>query len=113
MKLLDENEGMTRGLLEETANRLYQSTAREAALAFLDAPARLARTLTLLDRQYQEPGYITISQEALARRTGLTRQTVAKILGRWRRAGWLLTGRGRIVLLDLKALAEAERQYIG
>ncbi len=113
LKLLDGHQDMTRELLETTCNRLYQSTAREAALAFLDAPARLARALLLLDQQYQEPGYITISQEALARRTGLTRQTVAKILGRWRRAGWLLTGRGRIVLLDLKALAEAERQHIG
>jgi hypothetical protein len=29
---------------------------------------------------------------------------VATILGRWRRSGWLLTGRGHIVLLNLDEL---------
>jgi CRP-like cAMP-binding protein len=55
-------------------------------------------------------GFLTISQEELARHTGLTRQTVAKSLGRWRRAGWLLTGRGKIVLLDRAAIAEIEKK---
>jgi CRP-like cAMP-binding protein len=47
---------------------------------------------------------VTISQEELARRIGATRQTTAKILGQWRRAGWIVTGRGRIVVLDRAAL---------
>jgi CRP-like cAMP-binding protein len=55
-----------------------------------------------------EKGYITISQEELAERTGQTRQTVAKALGRWRRSGWLITGRGRIMLLKHAALADLE-----
>ncbi|HEX9018772.1 MAG TPA: helix-turn-helix domain-containing protein, partial [Anaerolineaceae bacterium] len=52
----------------------------------------------------EERGYITISQEELAQRSGLIRQTVAKTLGQWRRKGWLLTGRGHIVLLNQNAL---------
>ena len=76
--------------------------------AFLDAQARLARLLLELEKQEQEKGYITISQDELARRTGLIRQTVAKALGKWRRAGWLITGRGRILILNRKALEELE-----
>jgi hypothetical protein len=47
-------------------------------------------------------------QEELAYSTGLIRQTVAKALGVWRRGGWLLTGRGRIVILNRKALESVE-----
>jgi CRP-like cAMP-binding protein len=113
LDLLDRNPEMARIMLKSTIRRLYASTQREGALAFLDAPARLARVLLKLELQTDTPsGYITISQQGLAQRTGLTRQTVAKILGRWRRAGWLLTGRGRIVLLDQGALRQVERQSV-
>jgi CRP-like cAMP-binding protein len=96
---------MALSLLETTARRLYVSSERESALAFLDAQTRLARILLDLDKIEEAKGYVTISQEELAQRIGLTRQTVAKILGKWRRAGWLITGRGRIMVLDRKALA--------
>lgn len=111
LKLLDNHPPMVRNLLQVTVERLYACTQRESALAFLDATARIARVLLQLEQQSEAPGsYITISQIDLAGRTGLTRQTTAKILGRWRRAGWLLTGRGRIVLLDKKALRQIEQQ---
>jgi CRP/FNR family transcriptional regulator, cyclic AMP receptor protein len=108
--LLDNYPILARGLLEITAARLYESSDRESALAFLDAPARIVRLLLQLDLRNDEKGYMVLSQEELAQRTGLTRQTVAKILGRWRRAGWLLTGRGRIMLLNRPALENVERQ---
>jgi hypothetical protein len=40
----------------------------------------------------------------LAGHVGLARQTAAKTLGHWRRAGWIVTGRGKIVLLNRAAL---------
>ena len=111
LDLTDRYPDILRSLLNETAQRLYASTQRESALAFLDAPARLARILLQLEQKSEAPGgYVTISQLDLARRAGLTRQTVAKILGRWRRSGWLLTGRGRVVLLDKSALQQVEKQ---
>jgi CRP-like cAMP-binding protein len=61
-------------------------------------------------QQYSEDGYVTISQAELAQRTGMTRQTVAKALGKWRRAGWLITGRGRIVVLDHHKLEQLGQQ---
>jgi CRP/FNR family cyclic AMP-dependent transcriptional regulator len=106
--VLDTEPVLVRRLLELTAIRLRESSERESALAFLDAQGRLARLLLHLGEQELEKGYITISQEELAERTGQTRQTVAKALGRWRRSGWLITGRGRIMLLKHAALADLE-----
>ncbi len=106
---LDREPCLVRNLLITTAQRLQSSSAREGALAFLNAQARLARVLLEMDGQAAETGYVTVSQEELAQRAGLIRQTVAKALGRWRRKGWLVTGRGRIMVLDharLKELAE-------
>lgn len=99
-------------VLEITAERLQTSGKREGALAFLDAQARLARLLLELEEQEQDKGYITISQNELAHHTGLIRQTVAKALGKWRRAGWLITGRGRILILNKKALEELEHNLL-
>jgi CRP/FNR family transcriptional regulator, cyclic AMP receptor protein len=110
LELLDCQPNAVRLLLEVTAQRLYASSARESALAFLDASGRVVRLLLQLDQENSEKGYMVLSQEELAQRTGLTRQTVAKILGRWRRAGWLLTGRGRIMLMNRQALQTVAEQ---
>jgi CRP/FNR family cyclic AMP-dependent transcriptional regulator len=110
--ILDSEPALVRRMLEMTSLRLRESSDRESALAFLDAQGRLARLLLRLGRQELEKGYITISQEELAERTGQTRQTVAKALGRWRRAGWLITGRGRIMLLKYAALSQLECEGI-
>lgn len=99
-------------MLEMTANRLQVSGKRESALAFLDAQARLARLLLELEEREQDKGYVTISQEELAQHTGLIRQTVAKALGKWRRVGWLITGRGRILILNRKALEEVQSNLL-
>ncbi len=97
---LDNEPLLASRLLEVTARRLQDSSKREEALAFHDAQQRVARQLLILDQQAMDRGYLTLSQDELATWVGLTRQTVAAILGRWRRRGWLLTGRGHIVLLN-------------
>jgi CRP/FNR family cyclic AMP-dependent transcriptional regulator len=112
LSILGTEPALARRILEMTANRLRGSSERESALAFLDAQARLARLLLQLEQQAPEKGYVTISQEELAQRTGQTRQTVAKALGRWRRAGWLITGRGHIMLLSRSALVQLEQEWI-
>ncbi len=101
---LEAEPALTRQVLQTTAQRLWLSSERERALAFLDAAARLARILLQLDRQSSADGFVTIAQEELAQHVGLTRQTVAKILGQWRRSGWVITGRGKIMLLNRAAL---------
>jgi len=108
MKVIKKESQLAVRILEMTANRLQISGKRESALAFLDAQARIARLLLQLEEEEQDKGYVTISQEELAHHTGLIRQTVAKALGKWRRAGWLITGRGRILILNKKALQRLE-----
>ena len=112
LRVVDAEPQLARRILEMTAKRLQQSGEREGALAFMDAQARLARLLLELDKLETETGYITISQEELAHRTGLIRQTVAKALGKWRHQGYVLTRRERIVLLNHHALKEISDQII-
>lgn len=112
LQVLDTEPQLARLMLEVTANRLQVSGKRESALAFLDAQARLARLLLEMERQETDKGYVTISQEELAHHTGLIRQTVAKALGKWRRAGWLITGRGRILILNKEALEQLESNLL-
>lgn len=109
LSLMDMEPRIVRRILEFTAQRLQNSTARQMGLAFMNAQARLARNLLVLDTEQRDAGFVTISQDDLARATGLIRQTVAKALGQWRRNGWLLTGRGRIVVLNRKALEQVEK----
>ncbi len=101
---LERQPKLLQHLMAILAERLRASSERESALAFLDAPARLARVLLELVHAASKEGYVTISQEELAQRIGATRQTTAKILGQWRRKGWIVTGRGRIVVLDRNAM---------
>ena len=112
LRVIDSEPQLARRILEITAQRLQRSGEREGALAFMDAQARLARLLLELEREEEAKGYVTISQEELAQRTGLTRQTVAKALGRWRRANWLITGRGHILILNRKALEDLESKLL-
>jgi len=112
LEVVDTDLHLARTLLELTANRLQVSGKRESALAFLDAQARLAGLLLELEKAEHDKGYVTISQDELAHRTGLIRQTVAKVLGKWRRAGWLITGRGRILILNRKELAALEKNIL-
>jgi CRP/FNR family transcriptional regulator, cyclic AMP receptor protein len=112
LRVIDAEPQLARRILEITAQRLQRSGEREGALAFMDAQARLARLLLELEREEKAKGYVTISQEELAQRTGLTRQTVAKALGRWRRANWLITGRGHILILNRKALEDLESKLL-
>ncbi len=109
LRVLEEESQLVRRVLEFTAHRLQQTTKRLMALAFMDAQTRLARTLLALEEEERDAGFVTVSQEELASGSGLIRQTVAKALGEWRRNGWVLTGRGRIVVLNRKALEKLEQ----
>jgi len=101
---LEAEPKLMRHLLKTIAQRLHSSSERESALAFLDAPARLARILLHLDQETGKRGVVIICQEELAQRVGVARQSVARVLRPWRRAGWIITGRGKIMLLNRPAL---------
>ena len=102
---IEADPSLMRKLLETTSRRLGRSSQREGALAFLSASARLARFLLQLSVQPRtQSDLVGVSQQALAQHVGVTRQTVAKVLGQWRRKGWIITGRGKIMLVHRSAL---------
>ena len=84
--ILEKEPRLALRLLEITARRLQNSSKREEALAFHDAQQRLARQLIQLDQLASDKGYLTLSQDELARRAGLARRLVAARSSR-RRAG--------------------------
>ncbi len=96
MDTVEGESDLLRRVLEMTAQRLRVSSERESALAFLDASARIARVLLSLEEQTGIQGVLEITQEDLSQHVGLTRQTVASTLGRWKRDGWVDTSRGEI-----------------
>ncbi len=104
LKGLEVEPELMRRVLETTALRLRVSSERESALAFLDSSARIAKVLLQLDQQADNEGVISVTQEDLAQYVGLARQTVAQTLGRWRRVGWVETGRVRIKVKNREAL---------
>ncbi len=113
MREVEEQPSVLRELLQLLGRRLAASSEREGALAFLQADARIARLVLDIEREQHANGLITVSQEELAQRVGVTRQSVAKTLGQWRRAHWIITGRGHIMLLNRAALRKCARQSQG
>ncbi|MBU0927885.1 MAG: Crp/Fnr family transcriptional regulator [Spirochaetes bacterium] len=91
-------------IIRVLAHRLLLSAHHQIAFLYLDASSRLAYLLLTLEAESGGTGVVTSSQESLAQRCGLARQTVARLLGEWKDADWIKTSRGRIEDIDTKAL---------
>jgi CRP-like cAMP-binding protein len=104
MRILSAEPEFMLEILKTTALRLRVSSERESALAFLNASTRLAQVLLMLDKEGGSAGIIRTTQDEIGSRVGMTRQTVAKILGGWRRSGIIRTGRRKIELMKPDAI---------
>jgi CRP-like cAMP-binding protein len=96
VQLLCERIRWTSGLAEESA--------------LLSVPERLARRLLSLGRLHgrETPNGVelSISQEEVAHFLGLSRQAVNQYLQHWKLRGWLTLGRGKIIIVDERALRD-------
>lgn len=110
---LEENPRVMRQMLVALSRRLREADAQVAALAFGDSAARLARLLVQNARPAPGGAEVHAVQEQLAAMTGTTRQTVGRIFGEWRRAGYIRTGRRSTVLLRPEALEAIVRDRGG
>lgn len=88
---------ITEYLLTIYSIRLQRSAERQITYIFLDAAARIAYHILILDDETGKGG-IRISQEELAAQCGMVRQTVAKVLSRWKKMGWIHTGRSTLTV---------------
>ncbi|MBU0927889.1 MAG: Crp/Fnr family transcriptional regulator [Spirochaetes bacterium] len=91
-------------LVKTLAHRLLLAARHSIAYSNLDSTTRLAYLVLTLERQEGGKGFVSCCQDDLARRCGLARQTVARVLGAWRDAGWVRTNRGRLEDIDTAAL---------
>lgn len=93
--------------------RLEQAERRMASQISDNGPARLAGLVADLAERYGEPAgdavslRVPLTQQELAMMIGVSRETVARTLATWRRAGVVSTTRMRINVLDLPELRRA------
>jgi CRP-like cAMP-binding protein len=112
--LLARSSELSARLLSLMAARLRSTIAHFDATTSLGVPARLARTLLLLAKDFgvrEGDGIaltVKLSQSELGGLVDSSRQTVNRELRRWHDEGVLSTENGRLVLLDVERLrAEA------
>ncbi|MET0661719.1 MAG: Crp/Fnr family transcriptional regulator [Ilumatobacteraceae bacterium] len=101
-------------VLRGLARQIRRATAGLSARTNDSAAVRTGRTILELAELMAPPGpsakvELPITQADLADRIGATRESTARAIGEFRRAGVVATGRGRIVVLDIDGLADLVR----
>ena len=95
-------------LLQLLCGRLRWVSGFAEESALLSVPARLARRLLSLGKLHGHETRagieLKVSQEEVARFLGLSRQIVNQYLQYWKAQRWVDLGRGRIMILDARAL---------
>jgi CRP/FNR family transcriptional regulator len=71
-------------------------------MAFASLEQRLAGRLIA---EADEHGCVAKTHQQIALDLGSVREVISRYLGEWERAGWIRTSRGRIEIVDRKALA--------
>lgn len=85
--------------------RLRAVSAKLEERTFMALPVRVASRLLHLDGKIGDgSGGVRVSQAELADFAGATREGVAKVLAEWRHRGWVALSRGRVRILDRRAL---------
>lgn len=109
-RLLRDNNEITLKILKVMAKRLREAQYHIRDLAFNDAYSRLAAALLNLSREYgRKVGDldhvgITLNQQDLAGLIGTSRETVARIMGEWRRDGIITLDKKQIIIIDREKL---------
>jgi len=111
-ELLRNNGEITLKILKVMAKRLREAQYHIRDLAFNDAYSRLASALLNLAKEYgrrvNDSDHIGISlnQQDLAGVIGTSRETVARIMGEWRREGIISINNKEIVIHDREKLKD-------
>lgn len=112
LDMLEMHYSVSQYIILELIDRLTGSAKKLVNTMYLDAPARLAFTIVSLSSDMAGNHHdISVTQNELAAASGTARQTVAKILGEWRKEGYIQTERGKLSLINPDALLEIITQY--
>jgi CRP-like cAMP-binding protein len=106
LEALARDPALTADLLSMAGRHMRGMSEAFEGVTFLPLGARLARVLLRLAERFGEAdGTVAFSQAELADQLGATREAVARVIGGWRRSGWIEPSRGRLRLKDRDALA--------
>lgn len=108
-RLLRRRPDVALRLLEMMGRRLWEIERRVVDMAAPTAEQRLAAILQRL-ADPKTGGISGLTQEELAEMSGAVRQTVARILGRWRQRGVVAVRRRSVRILRPEALAALATQ---
>ncbi len=108
LELLAQEPRLASHVVQLLCERLRWTSGLAEELALLSVPERLAQRLVSLaqlhGRRTSKGLELSISQQEVARFLGLSRQAVNQYLQDWKANGWLVLGRGKIVIADEHAL---------
>ena len=108
LPLLERDPGLCLRLMTVLCDRLRRTTEQVEDLLFLVRPARLAKVLIWLAREYGEPVAdgiridLELSQRELGNLTGMTRESMNRQLTEWRRAGLIELVAGHVIVRRLE-----------
>jgi CRP/FNR family transcriptional regulator, cyclic AMP receptor protein len=110
LALLQREPKLVEHLLQLLCQRIRWTSGLAEESVLLSVPARLASRLLSLGklhgRETARGLQLTLSQEDLARFMGLSRQVINQYLRRWKIEGRVDLSRGRIVIVDERALRQ-------
>jgi CRP/FNR family transcriptional regulator, cyclic AMP receptor protein len=112
LSVLERSAAGSLALCRLLASRVRQLAQHLDEVTAMPVEQRLARKLVLLVERWGEPARgglgigLKLSQQELADLADTTRQTVNQCLARWRKAGIVASGTGRLVVSDLRRLEQ-------
>jgi CRP-like cAMP-binding protein len=114
LELLQREPKLVSHVVQLLCERIRWTSGLAEDSALLSVPERLARRLLSLGelhgRETPSGVELRISQEEVAHFLGLSRQAVNQYLQHWKARGWLALGRGKIVIVDGRALHDRRHE---
>ena len=107
---LHENTQFAIQIIAFLVGRLRATNGLVGDIVFLDLPSRVAKKMLEVAHKYDDrrtpSGHLTVpmGQEEISRLVGCSRETVAKVVQKWRKTGLLTTSRRRIEIANLEEL---------
>jgi CRP/FNR family transcriptional regulator, cyclic AMP receptor protein len=110
LELLKREPTLVNHVVQLLCDRIRWTSGLAEESALLSVPERLARRLLSLarlhGRETRNGVELRISQEEVAHFLGLSRQAVNQYLQHWKARGWVGLGRGKIMIVDERALLD-------
>lgn len=107
LEFLSANFKVVSALFQDLIGRINLSSRKLINTIYMEADGKLAYSIARLmvnARKSEEGLCITVSQKNLAMASGLSRQSVARVLAKWKQEKWIVTHRNKIIILDQDAI---------